>query len=280
MTSAPALVESGAFPASVALRAAVEALLETDTTSTRERLYLALLDATLLVPLSGLAPGDLQGRWRWLAGEPLIELAVTQQPDGRITVPVLTTTEAAEHWIGSGALPTDVAAFVLLTGRQAFALAFRAGVTRVVIDPAGPVAGELTMTELAALATGRLPSPTDPLAPEPHTRPPVAFQQPTAELPDQAKAKLVDLLAGLPTVRAAYLFQTGTSSGPARLALAVVLAPGSDQQTDTTMKGLLTSLDATGKPIRDLSVVAFGDGPLLRALHQHVPPLFDRDLPR
>lgn len=278
MTSTPSLAEGEEFPASAAFHAAVEALLETDTTSTRTRLYQALLDATLLVPLSGLTPGDLQGRWRWLAGEPLIELAVTQQPDGRITVPVFTTTEAAGRWIEPGQPPADLVALVLLTGRQAFALALRTGVTRVVIDPAGPVAGELTMAELAALGAGRLPSPTDPPVPEPGARPPVAFRQPATDVADQAKAQLVGLLTRLPAVHAAYLFQAGTSAGPAQLALAVVLAPGSDQQqTDTTMMRLLTSLHATGNPIRDLSVVALGDGPLLRALRQHVPPLFDRD---
>jgi hypothetical protein len=281
MSSVPSLIESEEFSASAALHVSIEALLETDTTSTRTRLYQALLEATLLVPLSGLAAGDLQGRWRWLAGEPLIELAVTQEPDGRVTVPVFTSSEAAGRWVGPAQPPADLAVLVLLTGRQAFALALRAGVTRVIIDPAGPVAGELTMAELAALGAGRLPSPTDPPAPKPPARPPVAFQQPAADLPDQAKAKLVDLLAGLPAVHAAYLFQAGASAGPARLALAVVLAPGSDrQQTDTTMETVLASLHATGNPIRDLSVVALGDGPLLRALRQHVPLLFDRDTVR
>jgi SseB protein N-terminal domain len=275
MSSAHSLPTS---QASAALGAAVEALLETDTTSTRTRLYQALLEATLLVPLSGRASGDLQGRWHWLAGEPLIELAVTQEPGGRVTVPVFTTTEAAERWIGRGEPPADLAAFVLLTGRQTFALAARAGITGVVIDPIGPVAGELTMTELAALAAGRLPSPTDPPTPEPAAWPPVRFQQPATDLPGQAKATLVDLLTALPTVRAAYLFQAGKPAGGAQLAMAVVLASASDQQqTDTTMKRLLTSLRATGEPAGNLPVIALGDGPLLRALHEHVLPLFDRD---
>jgi hypothetical protein len=133
------------------------------------------------------------------------------------------------------------------------------------------------VTELAALAAGRLPSPTDPPIPEPATRPPVAFQRPASDLPDRAKATLVELLTGLPAVRAAYLFQAGTPAGGARLAMAAVLAPASDQQqTDTTMKRLLTSLRATDEPAANLPVIALGDGPLLRALHERVPPLFDR----
>jgi SseB protein N-terminal domain len=278
MTSPPPPTEGGAAPGGAALAAAVAALLEADTPSSRAHLYQALLEASLLVPLSGLTPGDLAGRWRWLADQPLLELSVTQQPDRPITVAMFTTTEAAERWIRSAEPPTDLAALVLLTGGQAFALALHAGVTRVVIDPAGPVAGELTLIELAALGAGRLPSPADPPVPEPAARSPVAFPQPAADLPDPAKAKLVDLLAGLPAVQTAYLFQTGTSAGPARLALAVVLAPGSDQQqTDTTMTRLLRSLRAPGNPSGELPVVALGDGPLLRALHQHVPPLLDRD---
>jgi hypothetical protein len=190
---------------------------------------------------------------------------------------VFTTTEAAGRWIGTGQPSADLAALVLLSGRQAFALALGAGVSRVLVDPAGPVAGELTVTELAALGTGRLPNPADPPAPKP-PGPPAAFQQPATDLPGHARAKLTDLLADLPAVQTAYLFQAGTSAGAAQLALAVVLAPGSDQQqTDTTMETVLASLHATGNPIRDLSLVALGDGPLLRALRQHVPALFDRD---
>jgi len=45
---------------------------------------------------------------------------------------VFTTTEAAERWISRGEPPADLAALVLLTGRQAFAVALRAGVTQVV----------------------------------------------------------------------------------------------------------------------------------------------------
>jgi hypothetical protein len=96
----------------------------------------------------------------------------------------------------------------------------RSGGPLVLARPPAPI-------ELAALGAGRLPSPADPPVPEPPARSPVAFQPPAAGLSDPAKAKLVDLLAGLPAVQTAYLFQTGTSAGPARLALAVVLAPGS-----------------------------------------------------
>jgi hypothetical protein len=121
------------------LLTAIRDVSERDDTATRTALYVALLDATLLLPSEPDAGGEhlfttppgADGAWKLLA---------------------FTDPAAAARWRAGGVELLERSA------RDVFAAAVTSPTSAILLNVAGPAGGELTRREFSALAEGVMPS--------------------------------------------------------------------------------------------------------------------------
>lgn len=220
---------SGASPE---LAAAIRGICELDTPETRTRLYTALLDAVLFVPVDDpAAPAALELD----QGEriPLYDLK-----PGFMAMVVFTGEQAFLEG------PHRAASAVKILGRDLFLLASHFNVQSIGINPGG-AGGWLTETEIRRLAEGIVPVVDDRgHLPAPEGKVSCA---PYPEMHPQFADELCIHLDRWPEVRAAYALLASFHDAPPRLLLAVS-CPGQDSASnaDSYMPRLIDAAKRRG----------------------------------
>src|SRR5258708_29141016 len=125
---------------------AMQAVAMQDDPDTCRELYTAMLDSILLVPTNEqVAPGirDIQ------PGEEIAFITL-EVPGGKLAWPFFTHRKALLAWQSDSK-------FYGLQAHTIFQLARQYGIDSILINPAGPVGGQVVQWEIAALADGTIP---------------------------------------------------------------------------------------------------------------------------
>lgn len=129
--------------------ALLEALADVDDDATgpaRGRMYTALLDAELIVPIS-----DGERALREEGGDVDLDVPILTAADGRTALLVFSDEEALDRFEPEG-VP-----YVVIGGRTLFRLLAAAPPDLLVLNPAGPIGLELEDGEIATLGRGQVP---------------------------------------------------------------------------------------------------------------------------
>lgn len=129
--------------------ALLEALAEVDDDAigpARGRMYAALLDARLIVPVAGDEPAIRED-----GGDLDLDIPILTAADGRSALPVFSDEEALTRF------EPDGTPFVVIEGRTLFRLLAADAPDLVLLNAAGPIGLELEEREIAALGRGQVP---------------------------------------------------------------------------------------------------------------------------
>jgi hypothetical protein len=240
--SDPGLGEEAAHPARE-VEAAMRRVAEQDTPGNRRALFELLLGATLTAAAIDNPPTQAE-----------LGLAMLEGKDG-LVLPVFTAVDALRAWRPTGYTP------VAVPGRMLFEMAARYDAARIEVNPASVPRGWISRTEIAALASGRIPSgPTEARA-QPSRQPSqVKVGRPAVRPPDALIEAVRRALDSHPPAVEAWLFVTAEGSDPARLMIGVRLAPGLSQpDVEATMQAILEETWARSTEAEQLRFMLVAD---------------------
>ena len=247
------------------LLAAIRAVSERDDPETRRDLYTTLLGSTLLLPAE---PGSDEAA----ATDGLHLFTTPPDADGSWKLLAFTDAPAAGEWRSEGVHLVPRAA------RDVFAFAVGSPTSAILLNVAGPVGGELTRREFAALAEGTIPS-TDADAFEElelEAGAEVLVASP-ARPPGEAFLGVLNMAfeASAP-VRSAWLADVAFEAGELHPAVGLWLEQGTDEDG---LRSVVELVMARIQPLlghgRYLDFIVIDDvwGPLFAAAG---PPIFER----
>lgn len=250
----------------------LEALVAVDedaTSDARSRMFTALLDATLVVPVTNAGEAVRAG-----AQDLDLDVPVLTTADGRTALPVFTDEDALSRF------DDEDTAYVGIVARTLFRMLAAEPPDLLVLNPAGPVGLELERDELAVLAEGRVPPPSsdDGLAPEDDGPAPEAQLRIGVPQPEDVPVGLVpaarDALAADPELVEGYLVTVATEDGDgSQLALGIVFAGDPDE--DAIRTAFTTVGEAIREHVGDGGLGMFPLGEELRQrLQEGVDPLY------
>jgi hypothetical protein len=192
-----------------------------DTPQTRQALYEVLSKSTFLVPTAA-HPQSLQTGNQILQQDTPVQLVTTQNAQGKPSFLVFTDEKSLLTWKPQGS------AYVAMEASNFFPIALENNVASILVNPAGPIGGEITRQEIEFLAEkGMLLSKGDSGGDS------IQLSQGNKifvrALPKVPPEKMVfeihNTLVNLPTAAAAYLFQMAIEGGKPHLALGLTFSP-------------------------------------------------------
>ncbi len=188
-------------------------------------LYIALVDAMILVPTSG-PIDEIEAE-----NSRVFRLATLKNPHGDRGIPVFTTEDALERWVDE---PTE---YVGLPFRILCEKVLESGMNFMVINPSGPARGELCLYELSYLAKGMIPPRSDRQT-EPvyyHSSAEIVVSIPDDPPPQMLIERVTGCFRQNPMVESAYVFQVSMAEGPPHLAMGVRVFEGEEQRWETDL---------------------------------------------
>lgn len=202
---------------------AMQAVALQDDPDTRRELYESMLDSILLVPTN--EPVDPHIRDIQPGEE--IAFITLETADGKLAWPFFTHRKAALAW------QSDIH-FYGFKARYIFQLARQSGIDSILINPAGPVGGQVMHWEIADLADGKIPV-NNAITAETiihYTRilvgAPAQDQLPTPEVVERVK----QVLRNHQAVSAGFLFMLGMEDRAPQVVLGVQFTAQIDGQID------------------------------------------------
>lgn len=214
------------------------------------RVHEALRTGTVLIPVRGdVAPGDAA------TPESQVEMLLLRDDAGRKALPVFTDEEALRTWMPEGVT------FVAVAGPALTAVLRETPPDMLLINPAGPIGGELGPEQMALL-TGERSEAT------------IRFGIPQ-QLPVGLVPVVRETLAGRDEIVAGYLLHLAVGEGDAQLTLAAVFREGHDDEAQVEQ-----SFTELAEELRE----AVGDGRLglvpvtgefRKVLEERVEPVYE-----
>ena len=246
---------------------AMQAVATQDDPDSRRELYEAMLDSILLVPTNEqVQPGirDIQ------PGEEIVFITL-EVAGGKLAWPFFTHRKAVLAW------QSDIH-FYGFQARHIFQLARQYGIDSILINPAGPVGGQVMRWEIEALADGNIPVNNAVTAETilHHTRiligAPAQDQLPTPEVVERVK----QVLHNHDEVSGGYLFMLGMEDRVPQVVLGVQFTSQVDaQQTEREMSALAAEIAAGLGDHEPLGLLVLSDD-LLPVVAGSVAPIFER----
>lgn len=242
------------------------ALAEVDDEATgpaRGRMYEALLDADLIVPVTGEADAI-----READGDVDLDVPILTAADGRTALSVFSDEEALTRFEPDG-MP-----YVAVGGRALFRLLAGEPPDLVLLNPAGPIGLELERDEIAALGRGRVPTAVADDDALEGTQLRIGTPD-----PDQVPVGLVpairDALAADPDLVEGYLLTVGSQDGEEdRIALGIAFSGEPDE--DAIRAAFETVAEDLRDHVGDRGIGMFPLGEtLLERLRGSVEPLYE-----
>lgn len=243
----------------------LEALVAVDedaTSDARNRMFTALLDATLVVPVTNAGEAVRAG-----AQDLDLDVPILTTADGRTALPVFTDEDALSRF------DDEDTAYVGIEARTLFRMLAGEPPDLLILNPAGPVGLEVERDELAVLAEGRVPpSPSDD-GPAPGTQLRIGVPEPE-DVPVGLVPAARDALAADPELIEGYLVTVATEDGDgSQLALGIVFAGDPDE--DAIRAAFTTIGEAIRGHVADAGLGMFPLGEELRQrLQEGVDPLY------
>ncbi|NJL93719.1 MAG: SseB family protein [Anaerolineae bacterium] len=219
-------------------------------------LYDALLESTLLIPTQSLPP-ETEGEVE-LPAQSSLGVLMAQLPDGRAALISFTDEAALIQWRREGH------PYIALPTRHFFPMAVENQIAVLIINPAGPVSGQLTDQEMRALAQGLHPGTPDAVEAH-HLVAQQEVQVAAAEPGDMPSANtlghLRHILQWHPNVQAVYVFWVRVGEGDPELAAGLLFGPMPDPSAlDQQMRQIVAAISPALDHDRELHFVALHGG--------------------
>ena len=220
---------------------------EQDTPENRRALFELLLDATLTAAAIDNPSTEAERG-----------LAMLEGKDG-LVLPVFTAVDALRAWRQTGYTP------VAVPGRTLFEMAARYDAARIEVNPASVPRGWISRTEIAALASGRIPPGPTEARTQPSRQPSrqpgqVKVGRPAVRPPDALIEATQRALDSQPHAAEAWLFVRAEGSDPPQLMVGVRLAPGLSQpDVEATMQAILEETWARSTEAEQLKFMLVAD---------------------
>lgn len=245
--------------------ALLEALADVDDEATgpaRGRMYTALLDAQLIVPVT-----DDEQAIREDEGDLDLDIPILTSADGRSVLSVFSDEEALTRF------EPDGTPYVAIEGRTLFRLLAADPPDLILLNAAGPIGLELEEREIAALARGQVPPGTagDELA---GTQLRIGTPEPD-DIPVGLVPAARDALAADPDLVEGYLLTVASEDGEeSRIALGVAFAGDPDEEA--IREAFETVADQVRDHVGDRGIGMFPLGhTLLERLRGSIEPLYE-----
>lgn len=229
----------------------------------RERMYEALLDADLIVPVTG-----EDDAIREADGEVDLDVPILTAADGRTALSVFSDEEALTRF------EPDGTPYVAVGGRTLFRLLAGEPPDLVLLNPAGPIGLELERDEIAALGRGEVPTVTTGGGPPAGTQLRIGTPDPD-DVPVGLVPAAREALAADPGLVEGYLLTVGSQDGEEdRIALGVAFAGDPDE--DAIRAAFETVAEGLRDHVGDRGIGMFPLGEtLLEQLRGSVEPLYE-----
>jgi hypothetical protein len=257
-------------PSNPRLEKAMRELAKGEDPAKRREVYQELLKSRLILS----TPQPLEGKARQhKSGEKLaLHFHSLQNAGKKPTMLAFTSEEALLTWKKEGT------PYIALGAKDIFTLALKAEMDSIVINPAGPTGGELTLPEIHILAEGAIPKAaaqegaTD-LEVKAGTE--VLVGAPTKPPPEKLLGALSESLAGYPEVQAAYFIQIAIGGGNPHWAVGLVIQ-GDQAKAQAVFQA---SGPVAGKhlaPNEFLDFARLEPGPLFSEVNKVVQPFYQK----
>jgi len=232
------------------VEAAMRRVADQDTPENRRALFELLLDATLTAAAIDNPSTEAERGLAMLEGQ-----------DG-LVLPVFTAVDALRAWRRTGYTP------VAVPGRTLFEMAVRYDAARIEVNPASIPRGWISRTEIAALASGRIPPAPTEARGQPGRQPSqVKVGRPAVRPPDALIEAARRALDSQPNAIEAWLFVMAEGSDPPQLMVGVRLAPGLAQpDAEATMQAILEETWARSTEAEQLRFTLVADRALRETL--------------
>jgi len=208
-------------PANPKLLRAMQRVSEGEKPKARQALYQELLKSTLLIPIEGELEGHEPGRWVTLSEGMDVAFVTARDSEGQVAFMAFTDPGTLRSWRPEGSR------YVALGGPDLFALALNNDAAAILVNPAGPVGGEITRREIQMLAEGAVPDPETMDSSTAQVSMPQGTNLMIGAPAVPPAHELVDRLMGIldeqPEVSEAYIFQTVMGQGVPHLVIGIKL---------------------------------------------------------
>jgi len=198
---------------------AINAVANEDSPPNRKNLYKELLKSILLIPIPKKTDRSESGKWVVLDDSKDVEIITGQNAKGEKLLFTFTDYTALRVWRKAGA------SYIALRAQDVFRLAQENGAASIVINPAGPIGGELTSREINFLIEGAIPemnSIKSGLTKAIFERGTSVMIGAPAKSPSKAFIDLLhDALSIQPDILAGYLYQTKIGHGEPHLVIGI-----------------------------------------------------------
>ncbi len=254
------------------LVAAMVAVVTRDAPETRQAMYRALIESTLILPVAeSLSQSDTPER-RTVDREASFKLLAAENDAGGTILLAFSDEEAVRAWMPEG-VP-----YVALRAPDLFDLAARNEAAEVYLNPAGPVSGRIRNHEFEALARRQLPFDDLPQAPPPPPGARLLVGRPATPPPQAWRDEVTSAMRHHPQIVAAYLFQLHYGTESPRLVVGVQFAPEADESIrNVIMQSILSAVGQPAESPEALHFVVLEADDFLRIVQDTVPRLYPRD---
>jgi hypothetical protein len=209
---------------------AMRATASANTPENQRALYEAMLSSVFLLPSPD--DGSPAGVKPFQKGDHL-HVMTMHLSDQRVAWPLFTDKAAMLRW-------KTISHYYQFDAIDAFALADKHHVDTLMINPAGPIGGQVASWEIHWLALGEIPDPDAPrMSTRTLDRADVFVAPPAQRATDQMIAATREVMAQHPQVQSAYIFMMAFDPQPPQLVLGVRFFELPDKATkDALMRTL------------------------------------------
>jgi hypothetical protein len=132
------------------LLSALHAMEDSNTLENRKAVYRALMQSTLMLPVTESVVDQLASKVGLSFEESTLRLITRQNESGDLLLLAFTDQDAMAAW------RSDVNRYIALEGQELFSLALQNEVSEIIVNLAGPVSKRITRYEIIALALGKM----------------------------------------------------------------------------------------------------------------------------
>jgi hypothetical protein len=248
---------------------AMRAVSEEDSPENRRELYQALLDSMLILPVAEPLSEAETPQLRTLERSEQLRLQAFEDEEGETLFIAFTDTDAVLAWRPEG---ID---YVAMRAPDLFTLAHQNRAAGLIINPAGPVGGQVPGEEMAQLAQGELPF-AEPRASEVLPAGSTVYVGSPEEMPPESwQRKLRRALRQHPEIIQAYLFLLHASSAEPRRVLGLVFdftIP--EEERRDAIRAMLRDLGALDFEDETLDILVLEDEDFLQVVRDTVAPIY------
>ncbi len=249
----------------------MQAVAQDDTSEHREAFYRALLKSVLILPTSERSVEGLAPQKQTLTQDTVADLVVFRNPEGELVLLAFTDRDAVLAWRPEGT------PYLALPAVDLFSLAAQNRVSEILINPVGPVRGQLTREEIVTLAQSQAAPSTETASEQIPAGTSVLIARPVP--PSDAWIQQVRAaLSRAPLIKTTYLFQMKTPSADPALVLGVRF----ESQTSTmdqhaAMQTLMEDLGGSLEPRLPLNFIVLEPGDFLKLVQDTALLILKRD---